>query len=45
MDTFKKILILIGVLLYILYPADLMPGVPIDDAIVALLGVAKAAGK
>lgn len=39
MDDFKKALILIVVLLYVISPVDAVPG-PIDDVIVALLGMA-----
>ncbi|MDD5900626.1 MAG: hypothetical protein PUC73_07030 [Lachnospiraceae bacterium] len=39
MNGFVKVLILIGVALYVVSPIDLLPG-PIDDAIVILLGLA-----
>lgn len=39
MNDFMKTLILVVVLLYIVSPIDAVPG-PIDDVIVALLGIA-----
>jgi len=39
MNGFVKVLILIGVALYVVSPIDLLPG-PIDDAIMILLGLA-----
>lgn len=35
-----KVAISLGVLAYVVWPIDLMPGVPIDDAIVVLSGIA-----
>ena len=40
--TIARILFIIGTLAYIIWPFDLMPGVPIDDLIVAIIGVAGA---
>ena len=39
-NGFLKALILVGVLAYIFFPVDLMPGCPIDDIIVLLIGLA-----
>ena len=39
MRTSIKILLLVGVLMYVFSPMDLIPG-PIDDAIVIALGMA-----
>jgi len=39
MNDFGKTLVLVVVLLYIISPIDAVPG-PIDDVIVALLGMA-----
>lgn len=39
-NGFLKALILVGVLAYIVSPVDLMPGCPIDDIIVFLIGMA-----
>ncbi len=40
MDDFKKFLIVILVIVYIISPVDVAPG-PVDDVIVALLGAAR----
>jgi uncharacterized membrane protein YkvA (DUF1232 family) len=39
MNDIKKVLIIGAILLYIISPVDLMPG-PLDDMIVALIGLA-----
>ena len=40
MDT-KKILIIVIALIYIISPIDLLPGVPVDDLIVGIIGAYK----
>ncbi len=39
MSNFIKFIVFVGMLLYVVSPADLVPG-PIDDAIVILSGMA-----
>ncbi|MBQ3390530.1 MAG: DUF1232 domain-containing protein [Firmicutes bacterium] len=43
MKTSIKILLLVGVLMYVFSPMDLYPG-PIDDAIIIALGMAAKRG-
>lgn len=40
MDDFIKVCVVVFIILYIVSPVDACPG-PIDDVVVALLGVAK----
>ncbi|MBP3806323.1 MAG: hypothetical protein J6I76_20945 [Oribacterium sp.] len=40
MNNVTKVLFLVFLFIYILSPIDLMPGCPIDDLIIALVGVA-----
>ncbi len=40
MNNIMKVMLTVLVIMYILSPVDLMPGCPIDDIIVLLLGVA-----
>lgn len=35
----KNLLIILAVLIYVISPVDLLPGIPVDDIIVGLLGL------
>ena len=37
----KKILIIVIALIYIISPIDLLPGVPVDDLVVGIIGAYK----
>ena len=37
-DSTKRLILIVAVVIYVISPVDLMPGVPIDDIIVAVIG-------